>query len=128
MEKLTRNLIIGGVALSIIGVSAYLLINSNKDSNKDSDKKDSTNSNTTINVDKNVISQKEADFIAEKINKSVRKDMQQQAAYYQSLPDTKRESLSQEEERNAGLLKNLMGMEQQFKMIQNKVRNKITQT
>ncbi len=60
-------------------------------------------------------------ILAEKINKSVRKDMQQQAAYYQSLPDTKRESLSQEEERNAGLLKNLMGMGQQFKMIQNKV-------
>ena len=59
--------------------------------------------------------------ISEKINNSLRKDMQQQAAYYQSLPDSKRESLSQEEERNAGLLKNLMGMEQQFKMMQNNI-------
>jgi len=53
--------------------------------------------------------------LAEKINNSIRKDMQQQVAYYQSLPDSKREALSQEEERNAGLLKDLMGMEQQFK-------------
>ncbi len=53
--------------------------------------------------------------LSDKISKSLRKDMEQQAAYYQALPDGKREALGTEEERNANLLKGLMGMEQQFK-------------
>lgn len=73
MEKLTRNLIIGGVALTIIGVTAYFIIKNKKDSNISdsnvSDKKDSSTTNITIPVDKNIISQQEADNIAEKINK-----------------------------------------------------------
>ena len=40
--------------------------------------------------------------------------MEQQAAYYQSLDDNKRESLSQEEERNDNLLKSLIGLQNQF--------------
>ncbi len=53
--------------------------------------------------------------LADKISKSLRKDMEQQAAYYESLPDNKREAMSTEEERNANLLRGLTGMEQQFK-------------
>jgi hypothetical protein len=53
--------------------------------------------------------------LAGKINKSLRKDMEQQASYYQGLSDNKRDALSSEEERNANLLRGLMGMEQQFK-------------
>ncbi len=64
MEKLTRNLIISGVALTVIGVSAYFIFRK-----KDSDNKDSSTTNIVIPVDKNIISQQEADNIAEKINK-----------------------------------------------------------
>jgi hypothetical protein len=53
--------------------------------------------------------------LAVKINKSLRKDMEQQASYYGGLSDNKRDALSSEEERNANLLRGLMGMEQQFK-------------
>lgn len=53
--------------------------------------------------------------LAVKINKSLHKDMEQQASYYQGLSDNKRDALSSEEERNANLLRGLMGMEQQFK-------------
>ncbi len=45
----------------------------------------------------------------------LRKDLEQQAAYYQTLSDTRRDNLSAEEDRNATLLKGLMQMEQQFK-------------
>ncbi|MFN8248295.1 MAG: DUF2723 domain-containing protein [Ferruginibacter sp.] len=53
--------------------------------------------------------------LAQKISREVKKDMEQQAIYYQSLSDNKRDFLSTEEERNDNLLKALMGMEQQFK-------------
>lgn len=67
MEKLTRNLIIGGVAFAVIGVSAYFIFKpKEKSKDKVPDKKETI---TTIAVDKNIISQQEADNIAEKINK-----------------------------------------------------------
>ena len=53
--------------------------------------------------------------LADKVSRSLKKDMEQQVAYYQSLDDSKRELLSFEEERNQNLLKGLMGLEQQFK-------------
>ncbi len=53
--------------------------------------------------------------LAQKISREVKKDIEQQALYYQSLTDTKRDFLSAEEERNDNLMKALMGMEQQFK-------------
>ena len=53
--------------------------------------------------------------LADKVNKLLRKDMEQQAAYYESLSENKRYSLSNEEERNSNLLRGLMGLEQQFK-------------
>lgn len=53
--------------------------------------------------------------LAAKVSSALRKDMEQQATYYESLPDSKREALSYEEERNQNLLKGLMQMEQQFK-------------
>ena len=52
--------------------------------------------------------------LTDKISKYLQKDMEQQAAYYQSLDDNKRESLSQEEERNDNLLKSLIGLQNQF--------------
>ena len=52
-----------------------------------------------------------------KIGSSLKKDLEQQAAYYQSLPAQKRENLSSEEERNAGLMKGIQGLEQQFEMM-----------
>lgn len=73
MEKLTRNLVIGGVALTVIGISTYFIFRKKDSIESDikvSDKKDSTNvTNINIPVDKNIISQQEADSIAEKINK-----------------------------------------------------------
>lgn len=69
MEKLTRNLIIGGVALSVIGVSAYFIFRKKDSDNKVPDNKDSSTTNIVIPIDKNIISQQEADNIAEKINK-----------------------------------------------------------
>ena len=53
--------------------------------------------------------------LATKVSRSLKKDMEQQMIYYQSLSDNKRDNLSFEEERNENLLKNLMGWEQQFK-------------
>jgi hypothetical protein len=53
--------------------------------------------------------------LAAKVSKNLRKDMEQQMNYYQSLTDEKRDNLSFEEDRNQNLLKALMGMEQQFK-------------
>ncbi len=53
--------------------------------------------------------------LADKISKSLKKDMEQQVAYYQGLPDNKRGSLSSEEERNANLLRGLMELEQRYK-------------
>jgi hypothetical protein len=55
--------------------------------------------------------------LIKRIEGSLKKDMEQQAAYYQSLPDNKREALSSEEEKNSGLLKGILQMEQQFKMM-----------
>ena len=56
-------------------------------------------------------------LLIKRIEGSLKKDMEQQAAYYQSLPDNKREALSSEEEKNSGLLKGILQMEQQFKMM-----------
>ena len=55
------------------------------------------------------------DALAAKVSRSLKKDMDQQAAYYQNLSDEKRDNLSFEEQRNDNLLKNLIGWEQQFK-------------
>jgi predicted S18 family serine protease len=55
--------------------------------------------------------------LIEKISNSLKKDMQQQASYYQGLTDNRRDAMSSEEERNDNLLKGLMQMEQQFKLI-----------
>ncbi len=52
--------------------------------------------------------------LAVKVGKALRRDMEQQQAYYESLPDNKREPLSYEEERNRGLLGALNSMEQEF--------------
>lgn len=54
--------------------------------------------------------------LADKIKGRIKKDMEQQQGYYQSLSDVRRDNLSFEEERNENLLKALMGMEQQFEM------------
>ena len=53
--------------------------------------------------------------LAEKVSKLLRKDMEQQATYYESLSENKRYAMSQEEERNGNLLKGLLSLEQQFK-------------
>ncbi|HMJ46707.1 MAG TPA: hypothetical protein VK498_05225, partial [Ferruginibacter sp.] len=53
--------------------------------------------------------------LVNKITRPLKKDLEQQAAYYQSLPDNKRDNLSDEEGRNDNQLKGLMGLEQQFK-------------
>ncbi len=55
--------------------------------------------------------------LAAKITRSLKKDMEQQSSYYQNLPDRMQDNLSPEAERNAGLIKGMMGMEQQFRMI-----------
>jgi DNA-binding FadR family transcriptional regulator len=52
--------------------------------------------------------------LAKKVSTVLKKDMQQQVAFYESLSDTKRENLSQEIDRNNYLLQGLMQMEQQF--------------
>jgi len=54
--------------------------------------------------------------LADKVKARIKKDMQQQQTYYQSLSDVRRDNLSFEEERNDNLLKALLGMEQQFEM------------
>jgi hypothetical protein len=53
--------------------------------------------------------------LATKISSAVKKDMTEQAAYYESLPDNKREALGQEEGRNKQLMQGLLQMEAQFK-------------
>ncbi|RYF90507.1 MAG: DUF2723 domain-containing protein, partial [Chitinophagaceae bacterium] len=53
--------------------------------------------------------------LADKVSNILKKDMQQQASYYESLSEGKRYALSQEEERNDNLLRALMSLEQQFK-------------
>ena len=53
--------------------------------------------------------------LADKVGKILKKDMEQQAAYYESLSENKRYALSPEEERNGNLLQALLGLEQQFK-------------
>lgn len=62
--------------------------------------------------------------LGKRISMSIKKDMEQQSAYYESLPENKRASLSEEEQRNANLLNSFNGLEQQFKMMnQNKQMN-----
>ena len=53
--------------------------------------------------------------LADKVTAALKKDMQQQASYYESLSPDKRDALSNEEDRNSYLLRNLLGLEQQFK-------------
>ncbi len=53
--------------------------------------------------------------LANKVYTALRKDMEQQAAYYESLSDNKREAMRYEEERNSQLMGGLLQMEQQFK-------------
>ena len=53
--------------------------------------------------------------LAEKVTKVLKKDMEQQAAYYESLSDDRREAIYDEVLRNQNLLKGLMALEQQFK-------------
>lgn len=52
--------------------------------------------------------------LARKITGRLRKDMIQQQAYYESLSDQRQNVLSNESDRNAGLLKALNALEQQF--------------
>ncbi len=59
--------------------------------------------------------------LASKISKKLHKDMEQQNAYYLSLPDSKKEAMSSEEDRNSNLLRSLVGMEQQFNTPETKV-------
>jgi hypothetical protein len=60
--------------------------------------------------------------LADKIHAALKKDMEQQATYYQSLPDNKRAALESEEARNDRLYKGLLQLEQQFKNPQPPVR------
>lgn len=53
--------------------------------------------------------------LAEKIHNKLKKDMEQQMAYYNSLPDNKRDGLAYEEKQNQMLYQNLLAMEQQLK-------------
>ena len=53
--------------------------------------------------------------LANKVSNSIKKDMEQQKAYYESLSERRRDNLSLEEERNDNLFKGLMGLEAQFK-------------
>ena len=61
-----------------------------------------------------------------KVTSSVKKDMEQQASYYESLSDNRREAMRQEEERNMQLLRGLIQMEQQFKNPQPLMENPAT--
>ncbi len=62
--------------------------------------------------------------LAQKVSKAVKKDMEQQAAYYESLSDSRRDNLSMEEERNQGMLRSLMAIEQQFRNAPPPVENR----
>ena len=53
-----------------------------------------------------------------KVTAALKKDMEQQAAYYESLSDNKRAAMKYEEDRNAQLLGGLLQMQQQFKQMQ----------
>ncbi len=53
--------------------------------------------------------------LAEKVTASLRKDMEQQAVYYQALDGSKRDAMSNEEARNENFLKGLQQIEAQFK-------------
>jgi hypothetical protein len=53
--------------------------------------------------------------LASKVTKALRKDMEQQKAYYESLAENKRYPLSMEEERNDNFLRALMSLEQEYK-------------
>ncbi len=53
--------------------------------------------------------------LADKIHAALKKDMEQQATYYQCLPDNNRAALESEEARNDRLYKGLLQLEQQFK-------------
>ncbi len=44
--------------------------------------------------------------------------MQQQAAYYQNLPPSKRDNMDDEEKRNNYLMENLLNMKKQFDEMQ----------
>ncbi|MDB5203584.1 MAG: rane protein [Ferruginibacter sp.] len=55
--------------------------------------------------------------LAGKVTQSLKKDMEQQMEYYQQLPDTKRDNLSYDENRNQDMLKFMMSLEQQAKTI-----------
>ncbi|MBX2938585.1 MAG: DUF2723 domain-containing protein [Ferruginibacter sp.] len=55
--------------------------------------------------------------LIKKVSSQLQKDMEQQQAYYQSLPDRMRDALAYEEERNDGLLRALFSLEQQFKQM-----------
>jgi hypothetical protein len=56
-------------------------------------------------------------MLIEKIKKALQKDMEQQIAYYESLPDKLRENLSSEFDRNNNLLNGIAQMDQQFNMV-----------
>lgn len=66
--------------------------------------------------------------LADKISKNLTKDMQQQAAYYQSLPDNKREALSNEEDKNNQLMQGVNQLEQQFKLTETEINTPTTLT
>jgi len=53
--------------------------------------------------------------LAGKIGASLKKDMEQQMAYYEGLPIRMRDNLSYEEERNANLYKGLLQLQEQYK-------------
>ena len=53
-----------------------------------------------------------------KVTAALKKDMEQQAAFYESLSENKRAAMRYEEERNAQYLGGLMQLEQQFKQMQ----------
>jgi hypothetical protein len=61
--------------------------------------------------------------MAEKLSKLLQKDMEQQASYYRSLPDNKRESLSQEIDRNDNMLKGISELKEQFKMMNQQIES-----
>jgi hypothetical protein len=65
--------------------------------------------------------------LAEKISKLLKKDMEQQASYYRSLPDNKRESLGQEIDRNNNMLSGISQLKEQFKMMNQQLKSQPVQ-
>ena len=53
--------------------------------------------------------------LAQKVAQELKKDIEQQSAYYQSLSDERRDNLEDEERRNDNNMRNLLALEQQFK-------------